>query len=410
MNDYLTAAEVTARLGIKQQTLYAYVSRQLIRRITPATSKRSLYSREDVEKLAARRLKSAPQPHASADSLGETLPGISSAITQITPEGPIYRGHSFKALAAHPGRIENIAELLWTGVLLDEPITWENDEIAPNMEKAIAALQVGNKRVPILRVMGTASIVSGESASNELRTGSTARLARRLVCAYAGCLGMLTDSPRFVRPKAGESVAGIALRALGVASSQKKLTTINAVLIACADHELSSATYAARVVASTGAGLHACLLASIAGHSGHQLGGSCDRTEELFHAGQPGSGPTRQPTSFGEHSFGRLPGFNHPLYPGGDPRAAYLLSLAEELAGPAALSDIYATIAQAKTEAGQLPSLELGLVAVARALKLPGRSASALWAVGRSIGWVAHVMEQRLAGTVIRPRARFVSR
>ena len=60
----------------------------------------------------------------------------------------------------------------------------------------------------------------------------------------------------------------------------------------------------------------------------------------------------------------------------------------------------------AQTEAGLQPSLELGLVAIAQALNLPRRSAANLWAVARSIGWVAHVIEQRLSGHTIRPRAR----
>src|SRR5690606_21204011 len=80
----------------------------------------------------------------------------------------------------------------------------------------------------------------------------------------------------------------------------------------------------------------------------------------------------------------RLPGFNHPLYPSGDPRAQLLLDLAEQLAGAEALQDIHETIREAQVGTGQRPALELGLVAVARALGLPRRGASALWAVGRS--------------------------
>src|SRR5690606_34076690 len=141
------------------------------------------------------------------------------------------------------------------------------------------------------------------------------------------------------------------------------------------------------------------------GHSGHQLGGNCDRTEDLF-LSPPDAQKTGGTETANLHGSARLPGFNHPLYPDGDPRAEFLLNLARQLAGDKALQDIQRTIDDAKAGSGQLPSIELGLVAVARALKLPRRGASALWAVGRSIGWVAHVIEQRLAGSVIRPRAQ----
>src|SRR5690606_28577430 len=261
---------------------YTYVSRQLIRRVTPLTSKRSLYSREDVEKLAARRSRKASSSSMRPDQAESSLTAIGSSLTHIATDGPAYRGRNFRTLVEHPGRIENVAELLWTGVLLDDPLTWDNDDIPSNMEAAIAALQRPAGHVPILRVMATASIILGEPAGKAPRSGSTSSLARRLVCTYAGCLGMLSAQPRFVRPLPGESVAHIALRALDIEPTAAHLAALNAVLITCADHELSSATYAARVVASAGAGLHACLLASIAAHSGHQLGGSCDRTEDLF--------------------------------------------------------------------------------------------------------------------------------
>lgn len=407
MTDYMTAMEAMDRLGVKQQTLYAYVSRQLIRRVISSGSKRSLYSRDDVEKLAARRTRKVQGGLTAHAWQSEAPGGITTALTQITAEGPMYRGRLFSSLIGHPARIENVAELLWTGVLLDEPLAWEHDEIPENMEQALAALRLPPGQVPFLRAMATVSIVMGEPAGKELRSGSTAGLARRLVCAYAGCLGMLTPQPSFVRPRQGEPVAHIVLRALGLPVSSAHLAAVNAVLITCADHDLSSPTYAARVVASTGAGLHACLLASIAGHSGHHFGGSCDRTEELFLAK---SAHARAQITSGMQVGSRLPGFNHPLYPSGDPRAQLLLDLAEQLAGAEALQDIHETIREAQVGTGQRPALELGLVAVARALGLPRRGASALWAVGRSVGWVAHVIEQRLAGQIIRPQARYDGR
>lgn len=409
MTDYMTAAEAMDRLGVKQQTLYAYVSRQMIRRVTSAGSKRSLYSRDDVEKLAARRSRKAQNPPAVPAWQSDASGGITTALTQITAQGPMYRGRLFSSLIGHPGRIENVAELLWTGVLLDEPLAWEHDEIPANMEQALAALQLQPGQVPFLRTMATVSIVMGEPAGKELRSGSTAGLARRLVCAYAGCLGMLTGQPAFVRPRQGEPIGHIVLRALGLPVSSAHLAAVNAVLITCADHDLSSPTYAARVVASTGAGLHACLLASIAGHSGHHFGGSCDRTEDLFLT-QSAHAQARAQIVSGIRAGTKLPGFNHPLYPSGDPRAQFLLELAEQLAGPQALQDIQETIREAEAGTGQRPALELGLVAVARALGLPRRGASALWAVGRSVGWVAHVIEQRLAGQIIRPQARYDGR
>lgn len=400
----LDAGEVMKLLGIKQQTLYAYASRGLLRRIATPGSKRSLYAREDVEKMLARKMERDGPAAESAPALA--IPSsISSAITEITPDGPRYRGRDARALATRPGCLENVAELLWTGVLIDEPVAWDFDPFPSNVEAVIAALQRGDSPAPILRVMATISIALGESAATELRSGNTAQLARRLVSAYAGSLAHLRSPGRFVRPKPAESIASLALRALGTKPTPAAAAAVNALFVCCADHELSPATYAARVVASTGAGLHACLIAAIAGHSGHVLGGGCDRAEDFF-AGRPTPARLREMVSAAARAELKLPGFGSTIYPQGDPRAKHLLEVATDMAAPKQLADIQLLVELAQSEAGLPVSLEVGLIAITRVLGLPPRSASALWAVGRSVGWVAHVMEQRLSGSLIRPHAR----
>lgn len=414
MDGSLNSAEVKQLLDIKQQTLYAYVSRGLLRRTSAPNSKRSLYAREDVEKLLARKLERS----ASADPADGAVPAgtlavqpagsgsetLTSAITEIKAQGLRYRGRDVRTLAVHPGCLENIAELLWTGVLSDEPVLWEYDEIPANVEPVVAALQRGEGQVPMLRVMVAATLALGESAAAELRSGNTARLARRLVTTYAGCLGYARPKGNFMRPREGDSIAGLAARALAGKPSAELVAALNATMIWCADHELTPPTYTARIIASTGAGLHACLVGAMAGQSGQLLGGGCDRVEQ-FVAGRPAAERWREMVQAARNG-GWLPGFGHPLYPLGDPRAAALLELAGRIAPAKAIADIVELVEIAGAEADLKPSLELGLVAVSRALDLPPRAASSLWAVGRSVGWVAHVMEQRLAGKVIRPRAR----
>ena len=409
MEPYLSATDVMQLLGIKKQTLYAYASRGILRRASVPGSRKSMYAREDVERMLARKVRADEiRPTATADVVHLAADGglaITSAITEIASDGPRYRGINARDLAAHPGCIENVAELLWSGVLTDEPVIWTHDPPPDNLEPAIAALQRGESHIPILRVMAAASLALGESAAEELRSGNTARLARRIISAYAGCLGLLVEDGQFVRRREGESLAGLALRALGADQHVRNRAALNSLLICCADHELSPATFAARVVASTGAGLHACLIASIGAHSGHLLGGACDRIESLFF-GDQGLESLRETFLSGRNTQRKLPGFGHPLYPQGDPRAGWLFDVASEFAPDNAVSEVRAFADQVHAETGLKPSLELGLVVMARALGLPRRSASALWAVGRSVGWVAHVMEQRLSGTLIRPRAR----
>jgi citrate synthase len=103
------------------------------------------------------------------------------------------------------------------------------------------------------------------------------------------------------------------------------------VLVACAEHELNASTFAARVVASTGADLFASVMAALCTLSGPIHGGACDRIEEMF--AQVAGGARISGCLDGFAREQRLPpGFGHAIYPAGDPRAAVLRRHAGELA------------------------------------------------------------------------------
>ena len=104
-----------------------------------------------------------------------------------------------------------------------------------------------------------------------------------------------------------------------------------------------------------------------------------------------------------------IPGFGHPLYPAGDPRSPPLLKLARERAPKSAPLRTLFSIAEVMEELGQgAPGVELALVALSTALGLPPGSATAIFAVARSAGWVAHTLEQRRSPVLLRPRARYI--
>jgi citrate synthase len=103
----------------------------------------------------------------------------------------------------------------------------------------------------------------------------------------------------------------------------------------------------------------------------------------------------------------RVPGFGHPLYPTGDPRAALLLKAAET-AGNKEAWRLVRHLAKAGSELLQArPNLDFGLVAVARTYELPDHAPLVLFALGRTIGWIGHVIEQYASDELIRPRARY---
>jgi len=102
-------------------------------------------------------------------------------------------------------------------------------------------------------------------------------------------------------------------------------------------------------------------------------------------------------------------GFGHPLYPDGDPRARLLLDLLGERYAKSAEYRFVRELAQAATSAtGEHPNVDFALAAVARVLELPAGSPLMLFAIGRSVGWIGHAIEQYATGQLIRPRAKYV--
>ena len=195
---------------------------------------------------------------------------------------------------------------------------------------------------------------------------------------------------------------------LGVAASPRARRLISRALVVCADHELNASAFAVRVAASAGADLHACVSAGLATLSGPRHGGVVDRVEVLVtEVGQPARAQevVQERARRGEE----VPGFGHPLYPGGDPRAALLIAAAIEHAPRSPRLRTIAAIIAAMRDAGrEPPTLDIGLASTGVALGLPPRTSVAMFAVGRAAGWVAHAFEQRAAGFLLRPRARYV--
>ncbi|MDH4191401.1 MAG: citrate synthase family protein [Betaproteobacteria bacterium] len=408
--EYITAQEAARLLRVKAQTLYTYVSRGLIRSVGQLDDKRRLYHREDVIGARARSALRRGQGAAAEGAMrwgGQ--PVIDTAITELTPEGPRYRGRLALELAREGHSFEAVAELLWTGVLQHEPLRWRSGAAPRDFVQTLNGVARAAGRPPILRMFALAAGMrgAGETVRSEIGRGATLSTARDLILLLAGCLGYLARRPGLRVARGEVRVAELASRALLARPSAQSIDAIDCALVLCADHELSSSTFAARVAASTGAELRACVLAALAAHSGSTLGGGCDRAEDLLRDART-RGDVRQQLSVVERAGQRVPGFNLPLYPNGDPRARELVRLARSFApGNPRAQLIYTFIEEAEQRLGLRPSIEVGLVALAAALNLPERSASALWALGRSAGWIAHVIEQRLAGFVLRPRARY---
>ena len=145
----LTAAEAAQLLGVKAQTVYAYASRGLLRRV--GLGKRRHYLLEDVERLQARqRARAGHGPVAAAAlSFGEAV--LDTRISGIDERGPVYRGLPALQLAQEGRSFETVAELLWTGQLPAQPANWKDRPLGGRWGRARTSLDELFAALPLLR-------------------------------------------------------------------------------------------------------------------------------------------------------------------------------------------------------------------------------------------------------------------
>lgn len=402
----LSSEEAAAYLGIKRETLYAYVSRGLVKGRSAGAGRARHYRREDLEPLRAR----STGPAANALRYGE--PVLETRITRITDRGPEYRGRLATELAREGHSFEAVAELLWTGRLPERAPQWPADAPAfPAREFSRLLPAAAHGRPGVLSVLTLALPVLAAADPLRFDTQPVAVMARarRLIPRLAAACAMALDPRRL--PAAldtGDPVLALA-RALGLAENRRKvLELLRTTLVLCADHELNASTFAARVAASTGADLHACLGAAMAAFSGPRHGGASEQVEWLVReAGEPG----RAALTVGERlrRGERLPGFGHPLYPSGDPRVPPLVEAAVALAPRSPRLRTVLAVAEAVEATGRpRANVDVAIAAACAALELPVGLGPALFAIGRTAGWVANVLEQQGTHAVLRPRGRFV--
>ena len=402
----LSAREAAELLGVKLPTLYAYVSRGLLRSLPGAGGGRvRRYLRADVDALRERSRGSA----AAAGALRFGEPVLDSGITEMTAQGPAYRGQLATRLAQEGVPFESVAELLWTGELPGAPPEWPVPETAPRLA-GLARLLPEDAPPASVRPLVVAAWASRDPGRFDPRPEAVLPRARSATRLLAASLGLPGSPERASAAWRAPCIAGAVLTAFGVEPTPARRQATDGLLVLMADHELNASTFAARVAASTHADVYASIQAGLATLSGPLHGGASDQVEALVREIQrPGDAArvVHDRARRGE----QVPGFGHPIYrkTGGDPRAKALLEIAWELDADSDDVERVTALVTAMEGAGRpAPNVDAAAVALRAALGLPAGAVAGIFAVGRSAGWVAHILEQYESGQLLRPRARYV--
>jgi citrate synthase len=383
--DWLTAREATAVLGVKPETLYAYVSRGLVGRERDPGARTSRYARADVERLAER------QRRPERDGGGLEV-AIETGLTLVDPAGGLaYRGWS--VVDAVDAGFEAVAHWLWTGerpaneadVELPTPSTVEGVEGVHGIDVLLAAVAAARAR--------------HAPHSDDRRAGAVAETGRTIL---ATMLAALAEQQRPRRAARDTVAARLWPRLTARPPRLRDIDALDAALVLLADHELAASTLAARVVAGTGADPYLVVLAGLAAIGGPLHGGGAEQVRALLHevdAGATADAAIERRLARGE----RVPGFGHRVYRVRDPRADHLLARLDPLA-PAA-SDVLDAARRLRLP---FANVDFAVAAFAEAAGMVDGAGETIVAVARTAGWLAHAIEEYERPQHFRPRAVYV--
>ena len=218
---WMSAAEAARLLGVRRETLYAYVSRGLVRsEVGSGATRARRYARDDIERLKRRADERRNPDKLAEHTLQWGLPVLESSITLIADSTLYYRGHDAIALA-RSATVEQAASLIWTGRL---------DGTAPPAAPASRAALSLRKPATFIRLAQAALIIASadDPQAFDLRPAGVARTGWQILDALVSTV---------VRRARDESIAAALARGWKVRAGGEDL--IRPALILCADHELN---------------------------------------------------------------------------------------------------------------------------------------------------------------------------
>jgi citrate synthase len=355
-------------------------------------------------------------------------PGLEGLVVAATAIGDVrglegfyhYRQYSAVELAADR-TFADVVELLFTGEL---PTRGDKGvAMSPRpLPAALAAIlpQIAKTGAPLDVLRSAVSLLGAELEWEPILDTSSDELlnqARRLCALVPTILSAVDRLRRRLTPIEPRDDLGFAENYLWMLQGEVPEATIaravEQYLMLVIDHGFNASTFTARVIASTGADLAACICGAIGAMSGPLHGGAPSRALDMLdEIGDPSrtAAFVRQVVEAG----GRIMGFGHRVYKTDDPRSRFLRDLAARLDAPLlgfaidVEQSVEATLAELKPGRELHANVEFYAGVVMDACGISRDMFTPTFATGRVVGWCAHVMEQASHNRLIRPSARYV--
>lgn len=399
MSSGLTAAEVAARLGVKRQTVYAYVSRGLLARRVGPDGRTSIFDPHEVDRLRG----------AGRSEDGELHTLIATGLTRIDDQTLWIRGHDLIGAVGGRMTFRQAVDLLW-----DTPDheSWSSD-LRRMPELAVDPAASIDRPLDALRIT-TARCSIADPLRHELSPRSVRSAGRRLITAMARSLPT-ADGTTPAPAVDDEPVAETLVRRLTAADpatlAPTRIRAVDVALALLVDHGLAGSTFAARIAASVRADPYAVVGAGLGVLGGVLHGAAGSAVHDLLCEAER-QGDTAAALGEARRRLGYLPGVGHSVYTEQDPRYGALMArLVEAWGDDPRLVTVYRLRDLISERTDAIANVDLALGSLTYLAQMPPRSGEAIFAIARTAGWLAHAMEEYEEKPLrFRARAKYTGR
>ena len=372
MGELVNARTAAERLGVDVRTLYAYVSRGALRRVPGPDGRSSRYDSDELDLLARRsRPRTLPRPAASIDLI------IATRVSTVTDGMVRYRGTDVLDLVQAGQPFERVADLLWQAAPPASGARWPLPDAGERPALPLPdEIPVLHRFAIAVAAMPSASFPGGAASDDAASDGTAVPSAPDWPSYGRRTIDRLIDAsgpPSRDHGQADPVARRLWRRWSPLRATAPRVRALDLALVLLAEHELALSTLSVRVAASARAAPAGCLLAGLSTLSGSLHGGAARTVHEKLVAREP-----------------VVTGFGHPVHRHGDPRVTPLLEAVYAVATPADRQ----LIETAHREAPKPLNVDFALGALTYTARMPAEAATAVFAIARVAGWIAHAAEE----------------
>lgn len=384
----LTTAEVADILGVKRQTIYAYVSRGILHRRVALDGRTSLFDRAEVEELRLGR-RSAHE--------GELRTILATALTHIADDALSIRGQDVVELVSGGASFVDLVDLTLGATAGDGWPEWDgaatDGQLPDRLETADPSSLLEQLRILVAVAAAT------DPLRHDLDPRGVRAAGRRIITTMATGLrhrGSWPPGGRVVEVEGGDPLGLTAClwqQLTDQAPDQERLRAVDTGLALLVDHGLATSTVAARMAASVRADPYSVVIAGLGVLGGPLHGRASGAVHELYEsAGQQGAAGA---LGVLQRRGLPVPGLGHAVYRQQDPRYGALMErIVAAWGGDPRLGVVFEVRDLLAARTDKIPNVDLAVGALTYVAGMPATAGEVLFSVGRTAGWLAHALEE----------------